>query len=134
MVDFIGSHTFEELCREWVSAEGDAGRLPFVPERVGSFWSATAQVDVVAVNWMEKEILLGDAKWSHDPAGRRIVTELVDKAPRVVPEEDWTVRYDVFARAGFTVPARAAAEEHGVLLVDLERLDRDLSTLAVRLS
>jgi AAA+ ATPase superfamily predicted ATPase len=125
MVDFIGTHTFEELCRDWVSVAGDAGRLPFVPERVGSFWSTKAQVDVVAINWMEKQILLGEVKWSHSQVGRRVVEELVAKTPRVLPAGDWSVHYAFFARAGFTEPARIAAREHGSLLVDLEQLDQD---------
>lgn len=127
MIDFIGANTFEELCREWVSVLGDAGGLPFIPERVGSFWSTTAQVDVVAINWMEKQILLGEVKWSRDPVGRRVVTDLIDKTPRVVPKGEWTVHYGFFARAGLTQPAQTLADEHGALVVDLERLDRDLS-------
>ncbi len=126
MVDFIGTHTFEELCREWVALEGDAGRLPFVPEKVGSFWSREAQVDVVAVNWMEKAILLGECKWSRQPVGRSVITDLVKKTSSVVPAGEWRVHHAVFARAGFTAAAQAEAEKHRALWVDLERLDRDL--------
>lgn len=125
MIDFIGTHTFEELCREWVSARGDAGQLPFVPERVGSFWSKQAQVDVVAINWMEKAILLGECKWSRQPAGRAVVTTLIEKTPHVVPEGDWQVYYAFFARAGLTPAAQAEAEQHGAIVVDLDRLDRE---------
>ena len=41
----------------------EMGELPFLPERTGSFWSCQAQVDVVAINWCGKEILLGECKW-----------------------------------------------------------------------
>ncbi len=126
MIDFIGANTFEELCREWVGVEGDAGRLPLVPERVGSFWSNEAQVDVVAINWMEKKILLGEAKWSRDPVGRGVVTALQAKTPKVLPTGEWEVHLAFFARAGFTAAARAEAQKIGALLVDLERLDEDL--------
>jgi len=93
---------------------------------VGGHWAADAQVDVVAINWREKAILLGEAKWSTDPIRRSVVRELVDKAPLVTPETDWRVHYAFFARAGFTEAARAEAVAHNALLVDLERLDRDL--------
>src|SRR3989304_2200707 len=33
---FVGTHTFEELCREWVYAAAEAGGVPFFPHRVGS--------------------------------------------------------------------------------------------------
>ena len=127
LIDFIGTHTFEELCREWTSVQGDAGHLPFVPERVGSHWARDSQVDVVAVNWMDKAILLGEAKWSRDPVGRNVIVKLVEKSEKVVPESDWSVHYAFFARAGFTDAARAEASSVNAILVDLARLDRDLA-------
>ena len=40
--------------------------------------------------------------------------------------EGWTVYYAFFARTGFTDAARSLAESRGALLVNLDRLDRDL--------
>ena len=126
LIDFIGTYTFEELCREWTSVQGDAGCLPFVPERVGSHWARDSQVDVVAINWMDKAILLGEVKWSRDPVGRGVIVKLVEKSEKVVPDGDWSVHYAFFARAGFTGAARAEAASVNAILVDLARLDRDL--------
>ncbi len=88
--------------------------------------SREAQIDIVAINWMEKAILLGECKWSRQPVGRSVVAGLMKKTPGVVPAGEWRVHHTVFARAGFTGAARSEAEKHGALLVDLERLDRDL--------
>jgi AAA+ ATPase superfamily predicted ATPase len=135
LIDFIDTYTFEELCRDWVSVQGDAGRLPFVPERVGSHWSRDAQVDVVAIQWMDKAILLGEAKWSRDPVGRDVIAKLIaQKTPRVLqalPDQGagWHVHYAFFARAGFTEAAQVEAERANAILVDLERLDRDLEAV-----
>jgi AAA+ ATPase superfamily predicted ATPase len=123
---FVGLTAFEDLCREWTLAQARAGQLLFPPEIVGSHWAPDAQVDVVAVNWREKAILLGECKWGVDTVGRSVVHELVDKAPRVVPGEGWQVHYVFFARAGFTDAARTEAEAVGARLVDLETLDTDL--------
>jgi len=38
------------------------------------------------------------------------------------------VYYAFFARAGFTDAARSLAQDHETLLIDLDRLDRDLQT------
>lgn len=121
--------TFEELCREWTLMQARAGKLPFSPDVVGSHWASDAQVDVVAVNWREKAILLGEAKWGAQPVGRAVVCELVQKSRLVVPgkEEDWDVHYALFARAGFTNAAQAEAARHDALLVDLPTLDRELT-------
>lgn len=43
---FVGTHTFEEMCREWVYAAAESGRLPFLPQRVGSHWSPTEQISL----------------------------------------------------------------------------------------
>ena len=99
---------------------------PFAPEIVGSHWAADAQVDVVALNWRDRVILLGECKWGSSPVGRSVVRELVDKAPKVIPGHDWQVHQAFFARAGFTDAARAEAEAKGAFLVDLTTLDQDL--------
>ncbi len=123
---FVGATAFEDLCREWVLAQARARRLPFSPEFVGSHWASDSQVDVVAINWRQKAILLGECKWGTDAVGRSVITELHEKASLVIPGDDWTVYYAFFARAGFTPAARAEAETLNAVLVDLGRLDQDL--------
>jgi hypothetical protein len=114
------------------TARRAAGRLPFVPEMVGSHWAQDVQVDVVALNWWEQAILLGECKWGVHAVGRSVVRELVEeKTPKVVqalPEggEGWTIHHALFARAGFTDRAQAEAQAHEATLVDLAVLDRDL--------
>jgi AAA+ ATPase superfamily predicted ATPase len=123
---FVGSTAFEELCRGWTLAQARQGRLSFAPEIVGSHWAPDAQVDVVALNWQERAILLGECKWGVRRVGRAVVRELANKTQRVVPGEDWRVHYVLFARAGLTDSARAEAETLGAQCIDLAMLDRDL--------
>jgi AAA+ ATPase superfamily predicted ATPase len=127
---FVGETAFEELCREWTLAQARAGQLAFLPELVGSHWASDAQVDVVAINWQDKAILLGECKWGVDTVGRSVVRELVEKTPLVTPGKDWQVHYAFFARAGFTDAARSEAKTIGATLVDLETLDADLRRAA----
>jgi AAA+ ATPase superfamily predicted ATPase len=133
---FVGMTAFEELGREWVLARARSGRLPFAPEDVGSHWSADVQVDVVAINWREKAILLGECKWGTGTVGRGFVRELVaDKTSKVLADlpdggQGWAVYYAFFARGGFTEAARAEGERLQVALVTLAQLDATLSTAA----
>jgi len=59
--------------------------MPFEPEIVGSHRSASVRVDVVAIHWHEKQILLGEWKWGLDGIDRQIVRELIEqKMPKVM--------------------------------------------------
>lgn len=123
---FVGMTAFEDLCREWVLVKARAAKLPLIPEVVGSHWSMQAQVDVVAINWRDKTILLGECKWGVDVVGQPVIRELVEKTPKVVPGEDWKVHYAYFARAGFSNTAQEEAHKINAILIDLETLDDDL--------
>jgi len=131
---FVRATTYEELCRSWVRWASLQNRLPFEAQQVGSHWSKGVQVDVVAVNWQAKSILLGECKWGTDKVAREVVSELVEKkAPlllQALPEagRGWSVHYAFFSRAGFTPAARTLARAQQAILIDLARLDRELGS------
>jgi len=141
LLDFIGAHTWEELCREWVLRASAYGDLPFLADNVGSVWNKDAQVDVAAINTMEKTLILGECKWSPKPAGRKVLQDLVNKTDLVIPRRGhWRVLFLGFARGGWTDAAKAYAVGLGqkgrsganwqsvdMRLLDLERVDTDLT-------
>ena len=139
LLDFIGTHTWEELCREWVLRAGAAGKLPFLVDQVGSYWDKTAQVDVVGINKMEKTLIIGECKWSPKQMEVDIINTLCQKTSAVVPKQGhWQVVYVGMARGGWSVAATMAADSGAgdidgdnwqsgqTILVDLEEIDRDL--------
>jgi uncharacterized protein len=129
---FVGTHTFEELCREWVYAAAETGRLPFLPQRVGSHWSATEQIDVVAINWDEAAVLYGECKWKRTSLfNEGEVRKLFQQAEQIELAahggNPLARQYVYFSRAGFTEPAQALAHSKGAILVDLIYLDEVLA-------
>lgn len=140
--DFIGTHTWEELCREWLLRIYEDDRLPFLPDQVGSAWTRKIQVDVVGYNPMEKTLILGECKWNQHPMGRKVLRDLIARTAKIVPERGaWQVFYLGFARGGWTEAAHAFAGEMsesvvkdgnwetvGMKLLDLDQVDRDLAT------
>ncbi len=130
---FVGQTAWEELCRQWIAEQAQAGRLPLTPTVVGSHWSRAVQVDVVAINWQDHAILIGECKWGADEIDRQVVRELIEqKTPRLLAElggegQTWTVHYAFFARRGFTAEARTEAARHQALLVNAVQLDAELS-------
>jgi uncharacterized protein len=127
--EFVGTFVFEELCREWVLRQGDAGRLPFVPRRVGSFWGTRKpQIDVVAINEDDHAILVGECKWTAEPIRKGVVEDFFQRADEIIPEPagQWQVTYALFSRSDFTREARQAAGDRSCLWIGLDRIDRDL--------
>jgi AAA+ ATPase superfamily predicted ATPase len=129
---FVGQTAFEALARTWVDWAGRMGQLPFEVAQVGSYWSRTTQVDVVALNWPKKRILLGECKWGATAVEADVLTELLEtKTPlvlRALPDDGagWQVTHALFGRLGFKASTRALAEKRGCILVDLKRLDHDI--------
>lgn len=64
---FVEQTAFEKLSQEWIRQQRKAGRLPLRPLTIGSHWSRKVQIDVVGVNWDDRDILLGECKWGSDP-------------------------------------------------------------------
>lgn len=129
---FVGGTTFEELAQQWLIQQGKAGNLPFVPDIIGPHWSRHVQVDVTAVNWQSRQILLAECKWGQGPVNRQVVRELIErKTLRLRRDltdagEGWDIFYAIFSRAGFTESAAAELQAHAGLVIDLAALDDGL--------
>ncbi len=123
--------TFEDLCRSWTLAQAQQGLLPFAPDVVGSHWAADAQIDVVAINWQQKQILLGEAKWGEGDVGRDVIRELIDKTPKVVPDNGvgWQVHYAFYTRNGFTEAAHTEARVHNAQLQTMAEMESGLRSV-----
>lgn len=141
-LEFIGKYTWEELCREWTLRAGAAGELPYLPDRVGSAWNASTQIDVVGISSMERTLILGECKWIAAAGPRKAMEDLVqEKAARIVPKDGiWKVFFIGFSRSGWSAGARAYRDEineqpvrgpnwasTGMRLVELSQLDEDLA-------
>jgi uncharacterized protein len=129
---FVGSTAWEELARTWVEQQRATDALGFAPQTIGSHWSRSAQIDVIAINWQTHDILLGECKWGAEAVDRSIIRELVAKTPLVLADlpdhgVDWHVHYAIVACAGVTPAARQELATHHGITVDLNQLYRDLS-------
>ena len=141
MVDFIGTYTWEEICREWTLRAANRGILPLYPDRVESDWGKEYQVDVVGVNTMNKHLILGECKWVKERGKAAVLQELVEKkAARIVPPSgNWQVFFLGFSREGWNENAVDYASKisqaptvatnwqiQGMRLLTLEDVDADL--------
>lgn len=102
------SRTFEDVCQQAV-------RTPAFPvdcSRVGRWWYDEMEVDVAGVNEHANTLLLGECKWTADPVGIDVLSDL----ETITPDVRWhgtdrTVVYALFAKAGFTTELTTAADQ-----------------------
>lgn len=124
---------FEQLCLEWVNAQANQGTLALDPEQIGSHWSKRVQIDVVAVDFAKKQMLLGECKWQEDAVRRSLLRELVDaKTAKLFLDlgwdrEAWQVSYAFFSRNGFTQAAMEYASDLDMQVINLNELERGLA-------
>ncbi len=141
LIDFIGTHSWEEICREWILRAGAAEKLPYLADQVGSYWDKSTQIDVVGINRMEKTLILGECKWSPKQMGADVLKTLVEKSDAVVPTQgNWQILYVGMARGGWSESAKIYANSTAsassgknwqatdAMLFDLEQIDNDLAS------
>jgi AAA+ ATPase superfamily predicted ATPase len=141
MVDYIGTYTWEEICREWTIRASNRSVFPLYPDHVESDWGKDYQVDVVGINTMKKHLILGECKWIRGRGKANILQDLIEKkAPKVVPASgNWLVYFLGFSREGWNENAvdysRKIAQECpegtnwktvGIRLLSLDDMDSDL--------
>ncbi len=93
------------------------GRLPFVPDAVGSWWDGKEEIDVVAVRHASRDAYLAECSWSASSAHPREVDDLQRKAAYFQTRTGYAPRgLALYARRQFSPAARRAARERGVML------------------
>ena len=115
--DAFTGHAFEDAAQAYVTDLARAGRLPFLPERVGRWWREDEEIDVVAISDAERSLLAGECKWSARPVGVNVLIDLQRKTQALRLDPTWRVTYALFARSGFTPDMVSLAQEQDILLV-----------------
>ena len=130
LATYIGKQ-FELVCLQWLRRESIAGRLAFPALEFGQWWGTDpvareeVDIDVIAANKMEKQILVGECKWrtSFDE------TAAVEALERRSTLLRGFTRYHLalFTKQEASEGTRAKAAARGDLaLVTLEDLYREL--------
>ncbi len=146
---FVGA-AFEELCRTWTLVQARNGGLPFAPDFVGSDWGPQHQADVAAVNWSERRVLVGEAKWTDQPVdhgewrtflaraekvvGRLRAADPARKARQPAPlgpgePAPWERHLLLFTRHGATPAVEAAASGAAARVITFAEIVHDLERL-----
>jgi hypothetical protein len=114
--------TFEGLCRQYVTVVMES-LVGAEDARVGAWWSARGEIDVVALSARARTALLCECKWSVNPAGEGVLESLAERAGLLGLGEKTTRRYAIFSRSGFTSALKRKARAAGVRLLTLDDME-----------
>ena len=118
-IDPFTSLAFEEVCQQFFWQKGLSGKLPFLPTRIGNWWSANQEIDLVVLG--EAAAILVECKWASKPVGMDILADLERKANLVKPQlENRKIYLALCSRSGFTSQlVQDAKQRPDVMLMDL---------------
>lgn len=102
----IKNHTafvYEDVCRERMWHLNGEGAWPFLFTKLGSYWDSNTEIDVVALDPEDKNLILGECKYRKDPVGISVLRDLEKKSESVSWEKNHRkIWYVLFSANGFT--------------------------------
>ena len=119
----ISRHTafvYKDICRQRMWDLNASAYWPFHFFNVGRWWNGKSEIDIVAIDPEDNNLILGECKYWHEPVGTNILRELEGKADYI----DWRkknrhVWYVLFSEAGFTEELKSiVAARNDLLLFD----------------
>ncbi len=110
------SFIFEQICREFVAI---TKKFPFKIKKVGRWWNKKTEIDIVAIG--EKEILIGECKYSKNKIGDRVLKDLKRKYSEMnfKDKEKYTVYYVLFSKSGFSEVLHKISQKENLFLITL---------------
>lgn len=117
---FVGT-AFEDMARDWLLRDVGDREIEDPIERIGSWWEADREVDVVAVR--TRSLLIAECKWTSRPVGGNVLDELRKvAAPLVEAYPELEPVYILFSRSGFTPDLEAHTRHADTRLVTASTL------------
>lgn len=111
---------FEDVSKQFLCDLNARGKLPFVFEKIGSWWNRNNEIDLIAIDEGEKEFLFVECKWTNKKTSTKIIIELIEKAKCVdITKHERKEHFCVISKTGFTENAINFAKAHRVILFDL---------------
>ena len=113
---YVGSTAYEELARRRIAQLGDNQQLPFEPEYIGRAWKRGVELDVVAVGWKERCVLIGECKWGNTRVTDVILDSLMEGAEKLQSFVAFKKSYALFQGGFLGLAAKAGFERECLAL------------------
>jgi AAA+ ATPase superfamily predicted ATPase len=94
--DYVGRYVFENICKKALSK-----LTGFEYSTIGRWWFEETEIDLVAINRNEKEILFAECKWKNKKTTATDLENLVKKSKIVRWNKERKEFFAFFSRSGF---------------------------------
>lgn len=125
--DYMGP-VFEKICLQYLIRLAKAGKLPFVPYKIGKWWGTNPKlrqqddVDALAFNKTGTKAIFCECKFRNRPMPMEEYEDLLTAAEAF---PDVREKHLIFiSKSGYTAPVERRAKEEGVQLLTLKDLFR----------
>lgn len=114
------AYVYEDVCKERMWELNADDTWPFNFTKLGRYWDARTEIDVVALDPERKNLILGECKYWKEPVGVSVLRELEAKTSSVAWERNnRKVWYVLFSASGFSDELVELAKDRAdVLLCD----------------
>ncbi len=130
-VETFVAFSYEDICKDIFKELCRTNKIPFVPSKVGSYWSNDSdgdiQIDVFAVDYQNKRVFAGECKYRKNPIGASVYFDLKEK---VISSQEirrafpgYEVLYGIFSKSGFADRLlEVAGENNQIFLINEDKI------------
>ena len=122
------SHSYEIICIEYLRQRNKEDTLPFHFAKIGRWWdnvnrvvdgkkrTVPEEIDIVATDYANKNFLLAECKFRHEPTDIDVLRHLQQKFP--ADKYGGEYHYAIFSFYGFTPKLRQVAKKENIMLIE----------------
>lgn len=98
-INEMASLPFEEICRQFLWEKNLNMQLPFIVQKLGRWWSANEEIDLLGTSFNGQDLLFAECKFSNSPVSRSEYFKLREKSENFSAIKK---HYVLFSKSGFT--------------------------------
>lgn len=113
------SYVFEDICKQFIRNKGKY-------QKIGRWWYKNNEIDIVAVNEKDNNILFGECKWSNKKTGEKVLNNLENKTNKVKwKNKKRKEKFILFSKSGFKKSLISKAEQRKDLeLINIQEMKK----------